>query len=51
MVGEWLLNGRDPAFLPPKEKEDLTNKSKLIVGSVSAVTGGDVDSAAQRKRR
>ncbi|WP_197481987.1 DUF637 domain-containing protein [Bibersteinia trehalosi] len=47
VVGEWLLNGRDPAFLPPKEKEDLTNKSKLIVGSVSAVTGGDVDSAAK----
>ncbi|MCQ9327757.1 VENN motif pre-toxin domain-containing protein, partial [Neisseria dentiae] len=46
IVGEALTNGKTPAALTAKEREQILAYSKLVAGTVSGVTGGDVNTAA-----
>ncbi|WP_195155430.1 DUF637 domain-containing protein, partial [Neisseria meningitidis] len=42
IVGEALTNGKNPATLTAKEREQILAYSKLVAGTVSGVVGGDV---------
>ncbi|WP_186003457.1 deaminase domain-containing protein, partial [Neisseria meningitidis] len=46
IVGEALTNGKNPATLTAKEREQILAYSKLVAGTVSGVVGGDVNTAA-----
>ena len=46
IVGEALTNGKNPATLTAKEREQVIAYSKLVAGTVSGVVGGDVNAAA-----
>ncbi|MBW3947505.1 S-layer family protein [Neisseria meningitidis] len=46
IVGEALTNGKNPATLTAKEREQILAYSKLVAGTVSGVVGGDVNAAA-----
>ncbi|WP_373747261.1 DUF637 domain-containing protein [Neisseria dentiae] len=46
IVGEALTNGKTPAALTAKEREQILAYSKLVAGTVSGVAGGDVNTAA-----
>ena len=47
IVGEALTNGKNPATLTAKEREQVIAYSKLIAGTAAAVAGGDADAAAK----
>ena len=47
IVGEALTNGKNPATLTAKEREQVIAYSKLIAGTAAAVAGGDEDAAAK----
>ncbi|HGO8099068.1 TPA: VENN motif pre-toxin domain-containing protein, partial [Neisseria meningitidis] len=47
IVGEALTNGKNPATLTAKEREQILAYSKLVAGTVSGVVGGDVNAAAK----
>jgi hypothetical protein len=46
VVGELLLNGRDPLFLTPKEKQDIKDKTKVLAAVVGFGAGLNPDTAA-----
>lgn len=46
IIGEVLLDGRPAGSLNQDEQDAIVNKTKLIVGSVAALTGGNVNMAA-----
>nr|AEC12876.1 TpsC3 [Neisseria meningitidis] len=46
IVGEALTNGKNPATLTAKEREQILAYTKLVAGTVSGVVGGDVNTAA-----
>lgn len=47
IVGEALTNGKNPATLTAKEREQILAYSKLVAGTAAAVAGGDADAAAK----
>ncbi|CWU27932.1 putative hemagglutinin [Neisseria meningitidis] len=46
IVAESILGGRNPATLSDAEKHKVISYSKIIAGSVAALNGGDVNTAA-----
>ncbi|MCQ9326298.1 VENN motif pre-toxin domain-containing protein, partial [Neisseria dentiae] len=46
IVGEALTNGKTPAALTAKEREQILAYSKLVAGSMVALNNGDVNAAA-----
>ncbi|EQD02068.1 pre-toxin domain with VENN motif family protein, partial [Neisseria meningitidis NM3141] len=46
IVADSMLGGRNPATLSDAEKHKVISYSKIIAGSVAALNGGDVNTAA-----